>query len=391
MKIFHIADLHLGKTVQGVNLTNDQRYIMEQFIEQIDAEQPDVIIIAGDLYDRSLPPVEAVDLLDDVLAEIVLKRNIPMLAIAGNHDSPTRLQFANKLLEASGLHIVGEMSATIKTVQLNDTAGAVHFHLIPFAEPSVVRNALNDSSIKTYDDAMRATIASIQLHEDARHIAIAHAFVTSSGQEEENTSTSERPLSIGGSDCVNADYFEPFHYTALGHLHKAHKVKHDRIRYAGSPLKYSVSEANHQKGFVIVDLQADGSITYENRALIPKHDLRVVEGEFQQLLAGAVNEDYVFIRLTDETPVIGAMEQLRTVFPNAMHVERKAFKQMSLDEAAPTVERHKLDDVTLFNAFYKEMTGEQPNDGTTQLFKEALQSLLDNEREYLEVTKNEAN
>lgn len=385
MKIFHIADLHLGKLVQGVYMTNDQRYILEQFIAVIDEEKPDVVLIAGDLYDRSIPPVEAVDLLDDILAEIVLKRNVPVLAIAGNHDSPTRLQFANKLLEASGLHIVGEMSSTIKTVEINDEVGPVHFHLIPFAEPALVRNALNDETIKTYDDAMRATIETISLQENTRHVAIAHAFVTTNGEQEENTSTSERPLSIGGSDCVNVDYFEPFHYTALGHLHKAHKVKHDRIRYAGSPLKYSVSEANHKKGFVIVDLQADGSVIIENRALMPKHDLRIVEGKFQELLAGAISEDYVFIRLTDETPVIGAMEQLRTVFPNAMHVERKAFQTTMIDGEPQIVERHKLDDETLFKAFYEEMTGEQPNEETRQLFKEALQSLLDDEREILEV------
>lgn len=387
VKIFHIADLHLGKLVQGVYMTEDQRYIMEQFIAAIDEEKPDAVIIAGDLYDRSIPPVEAVNLLDDILAEIVLKRKVPVLAIAGNHDSPTRLQFANKLLEESGLHIVGEMSAQVKTVELHDAAGAVHFHLIPFAEPVLVRNELKDESIITYDDAMRATIETITIRMDdnARHIAIAHAFVTKNGEKEVNTSTSERPLAIGGSECVNADYFEPFHYTALGHLHKAHKVKHDRIRYAGSPLKYSVSEAQHKKGFVIVDLQADGSIQIENREFKPKHDLRVVEGKFHELLAGATSEDYVFIRLTDETPVIGAMEQLRTVFPNAMHVERKAFQLATGDNEEQLVERHKLDDETLFTAFYREMTGQEPNDATNELFKEALQDLLEEERELLEV------
>lgn len=387
MKIFHIADLHLGKLVQGVYMTDDQRYIMEQFIQAIDEEKPDVVVMAGDLYDRSIPPVEAVDLLDDVLAEIVLKRKVPVLAIAGNHDSPTRLQFANKLLETSGLHIVGEMSSTIKTIELFDETGAVHFHLIPFAEPSLVRNALQKEEIATYDDAMRATIETItaRMDKDARHVAIAHAFVTKNGDKEDNTSTSERPLAIGGSECVNADYFEPFHYTALGHLHKAHKVKHERIRYAGSPMKYSISEANHDKGFTIVDLKADGSIELEHRTLQPKYDLRIVEGKFQDLLAGTVSEDYVFIRLTDDTPVIGAMEQLRTVYPNAMHVERKVFRVIDEENELP-VERHKLDDETLFNAFYKEMTGEVPNEATSTLFKEALQDLLDEEREVLGVS-----
>ena len=388
MKIFHIADLHLGKLVQGFYMTEDQRYMMEQFIAEIDKEKPDVVVMAGDLYDRSIPPVEAVDLLNDVLAEIVLKRKVPVLAIAGNHDSPTRLHFANKLLEASGLHIVGEMSSEIKTVKLNDDAGSVHFHLIPFAEPAIVRNKLNDETIVTYDDAMRSTIRTIteRMDNNARHVAIAHAFVTKNGEKEENTSTSERPLSVGGSECVSADYFEPFHYTALGHLHRAHQVKHERIRYAGSPLKYSVSEVNHKKGFVIVDLQSDGSIQIENRALTPRRDLRIVEGSFNELLTGAVSEDYVFIQLTDEAPVIGAMEQLRTVFPNAMHVERKV-RLATLEQGdIAVVARHKLDEHTLFKAFYEEMTGEEVNGVTMQLFQEALQDLLDEERELLEVS-----
>lgn len=387
MKIFHIADLHLGKLVQGVYMTEDQRYIMEQFLAQIDAEKPDVVIMAGDLYDRSIPPVEAVNLLDDVLAEIVLKRNVPVLAIAGNHDSPTRLQFASKLLKASGLHIVGEMTSKIETIELHDEAGAVHFHLIPFAEPSLVRNALQDESVQTYDDAMRETLATVTETMDpkARHVAIAHAFVTKNGDKEDNTSDSERPLAIGGSECVNADYFEPFHYTALGHLHRAHKVKHDRIRYAGSPLKYSSSEVGHKKGFIIVDLQADGSIQIENRELTPKRDMRIIEGKLQELLAGWGSEDYVFIRLTDETPVIGAMEQLRTVFPNAMHVERKAFVSQLDEMDIAIVERHKQDEQTLFKAFYAEMVGEELHDTTIALFEEALQDLLDEERELLEV------
>ena len=387
MKIFHIADLHLGKLVQGIYMTDDQRYIMEQFIEAIDTEKPDVVIIAGDLYDRAIPPVEAVDLLDDVLAEIVLKRNIPVLAIAGNHDSPTRLQFANKLLKENGLHIVGVMSKQVETVVLKDHAGEVHFHLIPFAEPSIVRSTLQDDSIATYDDAMRKTIELIDLKQGARHVAIAHAFVTNNGNQEKNTSDSERPLAIGGSECVDAAYFEPFHYTALGHLHRAHKVKHDKIRYAGSPLKYSSSEAGHEKGFIVIDLQPDGTTVIENRKLTPLRDLRIVEGKLHELLAGEISEDYVFVHLLDEAPVVGAMEQLRTVFPNAMHVERKisrvAQNSYELDDEKPT--RDKLDDVTLFKAFYTDMTGEEVNDTTIKLFEEALQGLLDEEREVLEV------
>ena len=386
MKIFHTADWHLGKLVQGVYMTEDQQYILNQFIEAIDTEKPDAIIIAGDLYDRAIPPVDAVDLLDDTLAEIVLKRGIPVLAIAGNHDSPTRLQFGSKLMKESGLHLAGEMKERIKPVVLSDEHGEVHFHLIPFAEPSIVRQLLKDDSISTYDDAMRTTIEHIQkdLTVGVRHVAIAHAFVTPYGEEMMNTSDSERPLAIGGSEYVSAAHFEPFHYTALGHLHKAHYVSHENIRYAGSPLKYSLSEASHEKGFYIVDLAADGAVKVEKRKLVPRRDLRIVEGELRQILRHPESDDYVFVRLTDATPVVNAMEQVRTVYKNAMHVERKTMHMIEQNDKA-VVKREQLDDVTLFKAFYEEVTKQEPSDIMQQLFKEALDELLTEERESQEV------
>ena len=386
MKIFHTADWHLGKLVQGVYMTEDQQYILNQFIEAIDTEKPDAIIIAGDLYDRAIPPVNAVDLLDDTLAEIVLKRGIPVLAIAGNHDSPTRLQFGSKLMKESGLHLAGEMKERIKPVVLSDEHGEVHFHLIPFAEPSIVRQLLKDDSISTYDDAMRATIEQIQKDVTAgvRHVAIAHAFVTPYGEEMMNTSDSERPLAIGGSEYVSAAHFEPFHYTALGHLHKAHYVSHENIRYAGSPLKYSLSEASHEKGFYIVDLGADGAVKVEKRKLVPRRDLRIVEGELQQILRHPESDDYVFVRLTDATPVVNAMEQVRTVYKNAMHVERKTMHMIEQSDKV-VVKREQLDDVTLFKAFYEAVTKQEPSDMMQQLFKEALDELLTEEREGQEV------
>ena len=386
MKFFHTADWHLGKLVQGVYMTEDQRYILQQFVEAIDEERPDAIIIAGDLYDRAIPPVDAVDLLDDTLAEIVLKRGIPVIAIAGNHDSPTRLQFGSKLMKESGLYLAGEMRADLKPVVLKDEHGEVHFHLIPFAEPSIVRQVFGNRQVTTYDEAMKETVARIQqnMEPGVRHIAIAHAFVTPYGEDADNTSDSERPLAIGGSECVNAGHFAPFHYTALGHLHKAHYVLHENIRYAGSPLKYSLSEAMHEKGFYVVELAADGSVEVEKRKLVPRRDIRVVEGEIQQILRHPESDDYVFVRLTDQTPVINAMEQVRTVYKNAMHVERKTIRMMEQEESS-VAKREQLDDFTLFKAFYEEVAKQEPSDMMQQLFKEALNELLMEEREGQEV------
>lgn len=386
MKIFHTADWHLGKLVQGVYMTDDQRYVLGQFLSAIDEEQPDVVIIAGDLYDRALPPVEAVNLLDEVLAEIVLKRKIPVLSIAGNHDSPTRLQFGSKLMKESGLHIIGELNNKFEPVVLMDEYGEVHFHLIPFAEPSTVKNVLNDDTIDSFDDAMKSIVQKIEEKMDRtkRHVFVGHAFVTPHGEKEENTSDSERPLAIGGSECVSSEYFQPFHYVALGHLHKAHYVLNEKIRYSGSPLKYSASEANHEKGFYIVELDGEGNVSIQKRVFTPRRDLRIVEGTIQDILKHAPSDDYVFVRLTDLTPVVGAMEQIRTVYPNAMHVERKAMVQVEHPTDSLKIQREQMDDVTLFKAFHHEIIGTEPTAETIQLFEEVLQEMLQEEREIKE-------
>src|SRR5690625_4457935 len=199
MKIFHTADWQLGKLVQGVYMTEDQRYILEQFIEVVKTEQPDVVIIAGDLYDRAVPPTEAIHLLNEILDRIVLELGVPVLAIAGNHDSPSRLNFGSKLMEKNGYHIVGQLTEDLEPVILNDEHGEVHFHLIPYCDPSIVRTIFNDDEVRTHNDATRKIVEQItkKMDQSARHIFVGHAFVTPSGEEQENTSESERPLSIG--------------------------------------------------------------------------------------------------------------------------------------------------------------------------------------------------
>ena len=368
-------------------MTDDQRYVIEQFVQAIDEEKPDAIIIAGDLYDRALPPVAAVNLLDEALAKMVLKRNIPVLAIAGNHDSPTRVQFGSTLMKEAGLHIAGELRADMQPVVLQDAHGDVHFHLIPFAEPSIVKEVFGDDTITTYDEAMKKVTEHIQatLDPNARHIAIAHAFVTPNGEKADNTCDSERPLAIGGSECVSARYFEPFHYTALGHLHRAHYVLHEKIRYSGSLLKFSSSEATHEKGFLVIDLAADGKVEIEKRIFKPLRDLRIVEGTLQEILRHEPSEDYVFVRLTDITPIVGAMEQIRSVYTNAMHVERKVIRAERTEEES-FVAREQLDDVSMFKAFYEQMTGAVASETAQAIFEEVLQDMLAEDRESQEVT-----
>ncbi len=379
MKFFHTADWHLGKLVQGVSMTEDQRYILNQFIKDIEEEQPDAVIIAGDLYDRAVPSSEAVDLLDEVLERIVLKLKTPVVAVAGNHDSPSRLDFASNLLKKNGCFIYGQLKLPLEPVILHDVFGEVHFHPVPYTDPAVVRSLFQDDEIRTHQDAMEKIIEHIEenMKKDVRHVFIGHAFVTPYGEEGENTSESERPLAIGGAEYVSARLFEKFHYTALGHLHQSHDVLNENIRYAGSPLKYSISEEHHKKGYYIVEMDGDGRTKVEKRQLIPARDLRTVSGKMDDILRHERNEDYVFVRLLDETPVLSPMEKIRTVYPNAMAVTREispAERQQMFITGGRS--RTEMDDLSLFRAFYREIKNEEVPEEMEAIFKEVLEDVL---------------
>ena len=379
MKFFHTADWHLGKLVQGIYMTEEQQFVLKQFIDAVKEEQPDAVIIAGDLYDRAVPPTDAVNLLDEVLAKIVLELNTPVLAVAGNHDSPGRLNFGSRMMKMNGIHIAGHVRKNHQAVVLADQFGEVHFHLVPYADPSMVRYVLEDDTIRSHNDAMKAITENIKsaYNPEARHVYVGHAFVTPHGEQEENTSDSERPLSIGGAEHVNAHHFEGFHYTALGHLHKAHYVLNETIRYSGSPLKYSISEEHHQKGFHIVEMDAEGSVSVTKRLFSPRRNMRRVEGTIDEILQREVNDDYVFVTLLDDAPVLFPMEKVRSVYPNAMHVERRNFSgSMTQTEAGS---RRKMDSLSLFHAFYEEVKGEKATAETADIFKDVLQEFLHEE------------
>lgn len=387
MKFFHTADWHLGKLVQGIYMTEDQRFILEQFIEAIEQEQPDAVVIAGDLYDRAVPPTEAVNLLDDVLTKIVLELNTPVLAVAGNHDSPGRLNFGSRFMKTTGIHIAGHLQKEHAPVVLTDEFGEVHFHLVPYADPSQVRHVLGNPEVKSHNDAMKAITETIKKEwaPEARHIFVGHAFVTPRGEAEDNTSDSERPLAIGGAEHVDAHHFEGFHYTALGHLHQAHHVLNETIRYAGSLLKYSISEERHRKGYQVVEMGADGTVSTEKRLFKPKRDLRTVEGTMSDILRHEVNEDYVFVKLLDDAPVLFPMEKIRSVYPNAMHVERKNFTGTT--GKSEQSGRREMDSLSLFHAFYEEVKGEKVSSETEAIFQEVLQEFLHEDSEETDEVK----
>lgn len=383
MKFIHTADWHLGKLVQGVYMTQDQRYVLEQLLEAIQEERPDAVIIAGDLYDRAVPPTDAVDLLDHLLERIVINCKVPVLAISGNHDSPDRLDFATKMMEGQGLFLSGQLKRELKPVILSDSHGEVHFHLLPYADPAQVRFILGDEEIRTHDDAMKALTGRIieQMDPAARHVCISHAFVTPHGEKEDNTSDSERPLSMGGAEHVHASYFTPFHYTALGHLHQAHFVLQEKIRYAGSPLKYSISEQFHEKGYFVVEMDGAGQVSVVKKRLMPLRDMRRIEATIDQIETHAINEDYVFVTLLDENPVLFPMEKVRSVYPNAMHVERKATWSGGMDFVEQGTERSKKDQVSLFASFYEEVKGAPLSEYKRRLFQEVFEEVVRTEGE----------
>lgn len=382
MKIFHTADWHLGKILQGVSLLEDQAYVLNQFINEIKQEKPDVVIIAGDLYDRSIPPPDAIYLLNNVINEIVIHMNIPVIAITGNHDSPGRLSFGSEMMRQRGFYMISEIKKDAEPIVIHDEFGEVHFHPIPYTDPSNVRHVFDDENVKTFQDAMNKVVENISktMSPSARHIFIGHAFVTPHGEAMDNTSDSERRLSIGGAEYVSADIFKSFNYVALGHLHQAHFVKDETIRYAGSILKYSASEANHNKGYYIVELGAAGVVNIEKRLLKPRYDLRVIEDTIDNILKMERSNDYIFIKLLDKNPIISPMEKVRSVFPNTLHIERHFDYVHHLDTSLTQDEKAALSDVALFREFYKEVRGFTCPTEAEQIFSEALEELMQTEK-----------
>ncbi len=355
MKFIHTADWHLGKIVHGIYMTENQRYMLMEFLRIVEEEQPDAIVIAGDLYDRSVPPTEAVDLLDEILFKINIDMKIPIVAIAGNHDSAERLSFGTSWYKHSKLHIHGKTAMDIEGIQIE----GVNFYCVPFSEPGVIRQLHGDDSIHTHHDAMASVLGKIEetLDTSVPNVLVGHAFVA--GGE---TSDSERVLSVGGSGTVSADLFSAFSYTALGHLHSPAAIKHPKIYYSGSLLKYSFSEANHKKSVNIVQMEPDGTFSVEKRPLVPHRDMREIKGYFEEIMDPAFYqkqnvEDYLNIILLDEGTIIDPIQKLRQVYPNVLHLERQ-WDAMDLKNknSFSAQKGENQSELALFESFYKQMT-----------------------------------
>lgn len=355
MKFIHTADWHLGKLVHGVYMTQDQREALNQFCQVVEEEKPDAVVIAGDLYDRSVPPTEAVELLDEMLFKINVELQTPIIAIAGNHDSAERLSFGSSWYKHSQFYLTGKLTTNFEPVRVN----GVNFYLIPYAEPGIVRHLLDDDSIHSHQDAMKALIGKLEdkLNPNEPNVFVGHAFVLG-GQ----TSDSERILSVGGSGCVTADLFAPFSYTALGHLHSPDAIRHDKVKYAGSLLKYSFSESKQKKSISIIEMNEDGSFQQRYHSLAPKQDLREVEGYLDELLDPHFYEkqkvdDYLKVTLLDEGALLDPINKLRQVYPNVLHLEKKInVMDMKKKNSFSSNLDEKKSELELFEQFYLEMT-----------------------------------
>jgi len=322
MRILHLADLHLGKIIFDLHLTEDQKHILEQIVAIAVRETVDVVVISGDLYDRSIPPVQATMVMDDFLSRLLIDHGIKVIITPGNHDSAERLAFASRLLKDQGLFIASGMREGIEPVILHDDAGPVTFWPLPYVDPLAVKRHLGDLEIDDFDTALQRVVAALPLAE-GRNLCLAHCF-TGGGEASE----SERPLTIGGSSLVDPAHFAPFDLTLLGHLHRPQQIG-ARVFYAGSPLKYSFSEAGQSKVVAIFDLAADGSFTRTLCDLVPLREMRTLSGELGEILAAAASEpgadDYLWIELTDRGALFDYAAKLRAAYPNLLNITRTAY------------------------------------------------------------------
>lgn len=374
MRFLQTGDWHLGRYLHGASLIEDQAHVLDQFVDLARRAEVDAVVIAGDIYDRSLPPAEAVALLDDVLARLVVGVGIPVIVIAGNHDSPERIGFGGRILGRQGLHVRGSLG-DLAPIVITDAHGPVAFHPLPYADPVFARAVPGGAEIADHRGAMTHLVSTMRarFRDNTRNVLIGHAFVA--GGDE---SDSERPLSVGGTGAVSAATFEGFDSVALGHLHRPQSMNSGRIHYAGSLLKYSFSEVDHTKGVSLVELRADGTPVIESLPLNPRRDVRIVTGTLAELLdkplTARQREDYLCAHLTDPGPVLEPMARLREVYPNMLELRfvREPIGNASAQASGDHRRRRPGD---LFRAFYRDVVGEEIADDGLAVFNESLRAV----------------
>lgn len=373
MKLMHLSDLHLGKRLNEFSLMEDQAYILHQLIQIALDEHPDAVLIAGDLYDKPVPPAEAVSLLDDFLARLS-SAGIPVMIISGNHDSPERLSFGARLISASGVYLSPVYSGQVNPITLTDEHGPADIFLLPFIKPAHVRRFFPEEEITSYTDAVACAIRRMDINPDRRNILITHQFVTGAACCE------SEELSVGGSDQVDASVFADFDYVALGHIHGPQNIQSDRIRYCGTPLKYSFSEAKHHKSVTMVQLGEKGDLSIRCIPLSPLRDMLELRGTYEELTSRAYytaidTTSYIHITLTDEDDIPDAAAKLRVIYPNLMKLDydnQRTKTQADFSQAADIRQRSPQ---ALFGEFYEKQNDQPLSDEQADYIDQLVKQL----------------
>ena len=372
MKLIHLSDLHLGKRVNEFSMIEDQKYILDEILRIIDKEEPDGILLAGDLYDRPVPSAEAVQLFDSFLTRLA-KRKLPVYAIGGNHDSAERIAFGAHIMSSSGICMSPVYDGKTAKYCLMDSYGEVWIHLLPFLRPSTVRHALPERAeeIQSTADGVRAALEQAKIDPGERNILLAHQFVTGALRCE------AEELQVGDVDQIPVELFDAFDYVALGHIHSPQKVGRETVRYCGSPLKYSFSEAGQEKSITIVELKEKGTVELRTIPLKPLHDLRKIRGTYLEVTAKTFYEnsdrtDYLMVTLTDEEDVPDGMAKLRTIYPNLMRLEYDNKRTRSNAEVTAAERIEEKSELELFQEFYEL----QNNQSMTEQQKAFVKALL---------------
>ncbi len=377
MKLIHLSDLHLGKRVNEFSMLEDQKYILTKIINVIDDEKPDGVLIAGDVYDKSVPSAEAVGLFDDFLYKLS-KRDLKVFVISGNHDSPERIAFGSRLMNRSGIYMSPMYAGQVVPITLTDEYGEADVYMLPFLKPVHVRRYYPDEEITSYTHALRHAISQLNIDPSRRNLLITHQFVTGASRSD------SEDISVGGSDNVDASVFEPFDYVALGHIHGPQNIGKATIRYCGTPLKYSFSEANHIKSVTVVELAGKGSVYVRTVPLSPKFDMREIRGTYSDIVTKKNYEDtntndYMHITLTDEEDIPDAIGKLRVIYPNLMKLDYDNKRTRSNTALNPAEELDKKSPLELLSEFYEFQNNQPMSEEQTAFSRELIESIWEDE------------
>ena len=380
MKLLHLSDLHLGKILQEQSLLEDQEYMLKQIVEKIKEQEIETVLISGDIYDRGIPPTEAVNLLDSFLNTLIKELKRKVFIIAGNHDSKERLGFGNKIFENDGLYIESKYTGNLKKVELEDEFGKLNIYMLPFIKPIEVRKYFEDEEITSYEQAVHKLIEKEEINEKERNIILVHQFITAGGSEPERTES--EVITLGGTDNVDVSNFDKFDYVAIGHVHRPQRIGRDTARYSGTMLKYSFSEVNHKKTMPILDLKEKGNLDIKLEELIPLRDMREIKGPIEELIKkenyeGTNTDDYIRAIITNEEPIFDAIGQIRRIYPNTLKLEIKNSRTvLSLEEQENSIANVKdKSEIELFNEFYKMQNNSELNEEQIEVMEQIIKSV----------------